>query len=165
MVVVSDFMTFRFTLYKLVTADVAPSGIIIFFLLASTQALHRSICRKYRYDFRFPHDKRVKELGDRVLYDYHHGQLVKVIQTRGEHCCCCTHFVLLGLGGVLNLGTGQLEDGLNVSIYDERRLCTILVLVELDLRVFGALHREHMEHRHEVVSSQVLFVSRKNFLQ
>ena len=73
--------------------------------------------------------------------------------------------MLLGVGGELNLATGRLQDGLKVSIYDERRLCTILVLVEFDLRVFGAWHREHMEHRHEVGSSAELFVSRKNFLR
>ena len=54
MVVVSDFKTLRFTFYELVTADVAPSGIIVFLLLAGTEALHRSICPKYHYDFRFP---------------------------------------------------------------------------------------------------------------
>ena len=63
MLVVSNFRILRFTLFKLVLADVAPSGIIIFLLLAGTQSLHRFICQKYRYDFRFPHDMRVKELG------------------------------------------------------------------------------------------------------
>ena len=43
-VVVTDFGTLRFTFYELVTADVAPSSIIIFFLLAGTEALHRPIC-------------------------------------------------------------------------------------------------------------------------
>ena len=38
--VVTDVKTLRFTLYKLATADVAPIGIIIFLLLASTKALH-----------------------------------------------------------------------------------------------------------------------------
>ena len=36
-VVVTDFGTLRFTLNKLVTADVASSGIIIFLLLANTK--------------------------------------------------------------------------------------------------------------------------------
>ena len=87
MIVVSDFKTLRFILFELVTADVAPSGLIIFLLLASTQALHRAICLKYCYNFRFSHKKRVKELGDRVFTDFHHGLLVKVIQTRGKDRC------------------------------------------------------------------------------
>ena len=165
MVVVSDFRTLRFPLYELVTADVAPSGIIIFLLLAGTQALHRSICPKYRYDFRFPHDKRVKELGERFLSDFHHGPLVKVIKTRGEDRCCSTYFVLLGVGGVLNLTTGHLEDGLKVSIYDERRLCTILIVVEFYLRLFGNWRRKHMKHRHEIVSGAELLVARQNVLR
>ena len=119
MVVVSDFWTLRFSLFELVTADVAPSNIIIFLLLAGTQALHRSICPNYRYDFCFPHDKRVKELGERVFSDFHYGLLVKVIKTRGKDRCCFTHFVLLDVGGVLSLATGRLEDGLKVSIYDD----------------------------------------------
>ena len=53
-VVVTDFGTFRFTLYKLVTADVAPSGIIIFLLLAGTEALYRTIRPKNRHDLGFP---------------------------------------------------------------------------------------------------------------
>ena len=72
MFVVSDFRNLRLTLYEHVTANVAPSGIIIFQLLAGTKALRRSICPKNRYDFRFPHNKRVKELGKRVLSDFHH---------------------------------------------------------------------------------------------
>ena len=165
MVVVSDFRTLCVTLFDLVTADIALSGIIIFLLLAGTQALYRSIYPKYRYDFRFLHDKRVKELGERVLFDFYQGSLVKVIKTRiGDHCCY-THFLLLVIGGVLNLAIGRLEDGLKVSIYYERRLGKILVLAEFDFRVIGAWHREHMEHRHEVVKSAELFVSRKIFLQ
>ena len=43
-VVVTDFRALCFSLYKLVTADVASSGIIIFFFLAGTKALNRPIC-------------------------------------------------------------------------------------------------------------------------
>ena len=42
-VVITDFGTLRLAFYELVTADVAPSGIIIFLLLAGTKALHRPI--------------------------------------------------------------------------------------------------------------------------
>ena len=136
MVVVSDFRTLCFTFYKLVTADVAQSGIIVFLLLAGTQALHRSICPKYRYEFRFPYNKRVKEHGERVLSDFHHGPLVKVIKTRGENCRCCAHFVLLGVNGPLHMAIGRLEDGLKVRIDNKRRLCIILILVKCDLRLF-----------------------------
>ena len=129
-IVVTDFGTLRFTLYKLVTADVASSGIIIFLLLANTKALHRPIRPENRHDLCFPHDERVKKLGERVLSNFHHGPLVKVvIKTRGENSCCSTHFVLLGVGGVLNLATGRLKDGLKVSINDEWCFSTILELV------------------------------------
>ena len=42
-VVVKDFGTFRFTLYELMTGNVAPSSIIIFCLLVRTETLHRPI--------------------------------------------------------------------------------------------------------------------------
>ena len=164
-VVVTDFGTLRFILYKLMTADVASSGIIIFLLLANTMALHRPICQENRHDLCFPHDERVKKLGESVLSNFHHGPLVKVIKTRGEDSYCCTHFVLLGVGGVLNLATRQLKDGLKVRINDEWCFSTILKLVKFDLRFFGAWLREHMEHRHEVVSSAELFVSGENFFR
>ena len=109
-VMVTDFGTLRFILYKLVTADVAPSGIIIFFLLADTKSLHCPIRLENRHNLCFPHNKRVKELGDRVLSDFHHGPFVKVIKTRGENGRRCTHFMLLGVGLVLNLATGRLKD-------------------------------------------------------
>ena len=42
-VVVANFGTPPLALYELVSADVAPGGIIILLLLASTWAIHRSI--------------------------------------------------------------------------------------------------------------------------
>ena len=76
-VVVTNFGTLRVTLYELVTADVATSGIIIFILLAGTEALHRPIRPENRHDLCFPHDERVKEFGERVFSDFHHCPLVK----------------------------------------------------------------------------------------
>ena len=55
-VVVTDLGTLRFTFYKLVTAYVAPRGIIIFLLLAVTEALHRLIRPENRNNLHFPHD-------------------------------------------------------------------------------------------------------------
>ena len=135
-VVVTDFRTLRLTLYKLVMADVAPSDIIIFLLLAGTKALHCQICMKNRYDLRFPHDERIKEFSERIFSDLYHIPLVKVIKTRSEDGRFCAHFVLLGVVGVLYLATKRLEDGLKIRIDNERRFCTILELVELDLRLF-----------------------------
>ena len=80
-VVVSDFGALCLTFYKLVSVNVAPRGITILLVLAGTQAIHRSIRSKNCDDFRFLHDKRVKELGERVYADFHHGALVKVIKT------------------------------------------------------------------------------------
>ena len=146
LVVVTDFGTFCFSLYELVTANVEPSGIMIFLLLAGTEALHRPIRQENRHNLCFPHNEQVKKLGERVLSDFHHGPLVKVIETGGKDCCCCIHFVLLGVRGVPNLETGRLEDGLKVRRDDERCLGTILVLVKLNFRLFGAWHWKHMEH-------------------
>ena len=145
-VVVTDFGTLRFTLYKLATADVAPSGIIIFLLLASTKALYRLIRLENRYDLSFLHDERVKKLGKRVLTDFHYGMLVKVIKTRFEDSCCSTHFVLLGVGGLFNLATGRLKNGLKVRKNDEWCFSTIPELVEFYLRLFKPWRREHIEY-------------------
>ena len=73
--------------------------------------------------------------------------------------------MLLGVGNVLNLETGPLEDGLKISVYYKRRLCKILGLVKFYLRLFLAWHQEYMKKRHEVVSRAKLFVSRKDFLR
>ena len=137
-VVVTFFRTLCFTLYKLVTADVAPSCIIIFLLLANTEALHRPIPSENRYNICFLQNQRVKKLGERVLSDLHHGPLVKVIKTRGENGRWCAYFVLLGVGGVLHLATGRLKGGLKIRIDYKWCLSTILVLVEFDLGCFRA---------------------------
>ena len=77
---VPDFGTLCLTLKELVTADVALSGIIIF---SCWRALRRFIAR---FVWRIAtitasHTMSVKKLGKRVLYDFHHGSLVKVIKT------------------------------------------------------------------------------------
>ena len=94
-VVVTDFGSLRLALYKLVTADVASSGIIILLLLSGTEAHHRPIRPEYRHDLGFPHDKRIKKLGERVLSDLHHGLLMEIIESRGEYGSSGAHFVLL----------------------------------------------------------------------
>ena len=79
--VVTDFETLRLTLNKLVTADVAPSGIIIFLLLAIAEAFNRPIRLENHQDFGFSHDESVKKLGERVFSNFHHDSLVKVLKT------------------------------------------------------------------------------------
>ena len=59
LVVVSDYGTARLTLYELVSADVAPGGIIILHLLLGTQTIHRSIRPEFRNNPRFPNNKGV----------------------------------------------------------------------------------------------------------
>ena len=142
-VVVTDLRTLRFTLYELMTADVTPSKMIIFFLLAGIETLYRPIRPENRHDLCFPHDEQVMKLSQRVLSVYHHSPLVKVIKTRGENTCYCTHFLLLCVGSVLNLATGRLEDALKFRIDDECSISTILVVVEFDLRMLGTWHRKH----------------------
>ena len=58
-VVFSDFGTPRFTLYELVSADVAPRVIIILLLLAGSQAIYCSICWEFCNYLCFPNDKNV----------------------------------------------------------------------------------------------------------
>ena len=114
MVVVTDFGTLRLAFYELVTANAAPHCIIIFHLLASTKAYHRQIRPENRQDLCFPHDERVKKLAERIFSDVHNSPLVKVIKTRGENGRCCSHFVLLSVGGLFNLASGRLKNGLKV---------------------------------------------------
>ena len=86
-------------------------------------------------------------------------------ESRAEDGRGGAHFVLLRVSCLLRLATKRLEDGLEVCIDYERRHSTELVIVELQLRLFGAWRRKHMEHRHEVVSGAELLVTRENFLR
>ena len=99
MVVVTDFRILCIAFYKLVTADVAPRCINIFLLLASTKALHRPIRPENRQDLCFPHDERVKKLGESIFSDLHHSPLVKVINfevrmAAAAHTLCCWVYVV-----------------------------------------------------------------------
>ena len=58
-VMVTEFGATSITFFKLVSADVSPRGIIIFLLLASTKAIHRTICSKFLNYLRFPNNKGV----------------------------------------------------------------------------------------------------------
>ena len=137
-IVVTNFGTLSFTLYKLGTADVAPCGIFIFLLLAGTKALHCSCRSENRHNLSLIHVKQVKKLGKSILSDFYHSLLVKVIKTRRENGRSGANFVLLGVGGLFNLATGRLKNGLKVFINDEWGLSTLLVLVKFDIRVFRA---------------------------
>ena len=66
---------------------------------------------------------------------------MKIKESIGEYGCRGAHFVLLEQCNMFYLATERLEDGLKVHVDDERRLCTILILVELDLCLFGAWQR------------------------
>ena len=79
-IVITDFWTLCFTLYKLVPADLAQSDIIIFLLLAGTQALYRPFRMENRNDLCIIYDERVKELGERVLFDFYYGFFEKIIK-------------------------------------------------------------------------------------
>ena len=73
--------------------------------------------------------------------------------------------MLLGESGILNLASERLEDGLKVRIYDKWCFCTILVIIEFNLGLVGAWNREHVKHRHKVVTCVKLFVASRNFLR
>ena len=66
---------------------------------------------------------------------------------------------------MLYLTTDRLENGLKVRINHERRHGTKLVIVELQLRLFGAGCGKHVKHRGEVVAGAKLLVTRENFLR
>ena len=159
-IVISDFGAFSLTFYTHVSVDVAPRDIIIFFLLASTQAIYCSTCSKLFNYLRFPNDKGVKTLGERVLPDFHNYPLIEFMESRSENVCHVAHFVLLGESCLLHLANERLMDGLKVRIDDEKRFTTILVLVEFNLGLFGAPHQKYMKHRHEVVSGAKYFLCR-----
>ena len=72
--------------------------------------------------------------------------------------------MLLYVGDVLNLASGRLENGLKVSIYDKRRLCTIRILVEFYLPLLGTKRRKYIKHRYVNVSGAELLVARQNVL-
>ena len=67
--------------------------------------------------------------------------------------------MLLGVGCLLCLSINRLENGLKVRIDHERRHGAILVIVELQLRLFGVWREKHVEHRHEVVAGAELLVT------
>ena len=158
-VVGTDFGAIDLAFYELVTTNVAARKINLLVLLAGTQTFHRPIFLENRHDLGFQDDKRVEELGERVLLDFHHGFLVNVIKTRGDDCCFCANFVLLGVCGVLYLTHKLLKEGLKVNIDDEWRLSTIHVLFEFNVHFFWARCRKYMKHRHKVDSSAKLFVA------
>ena len=144
---------------KRLSADVAFGRVLILLPLLSTHPLHLPICLDLHHDRRLPLDENVQELGELILSDLHHRQLIVIAESRAEDGRCGAHFVLLGTGCLLHLTTERLENGLKVRIDHERRHGTELVIVELQLRLFGVGRREHVKHRHEVVAGAQLFVA------
>ena len=81
-VMVSVFKARSLTLYKLVSADVAMRSIIILLLLAKTQTVHRSFRSHFLKYFRFPNDKGVDKLDERVLPDFDQNPMIEFIESR-----------------------------------------------------------------------------------
>ena len=162
---VTDFRPLWIVLLERVTADVALCPVLILFSLLGTHALNRAIRPELLHDRRLPLDEHVQEPGERILTDLRHDQLIVLAESRAEDGRRGAHFMLLKVSSLLCLATKRLDDGLEVRIDHERRHGAKLVVKEFELRLFKAGRREHMEHRHEIVSIAELLVARENFLR
>ena len=111
-IMVSDLRPFRIVLLQRVTADVALRRVLAFLPLLNAHSLHRSIGLELLEDRRFPLYKNVQELGQRILVDLYHRQLIVSTESRAENCCCGAHFVLLGVSCLICLATERLENRL-----------------------------------------------------
>ena len=102
---VTKFILLRIALYKHVLKDVLLLRIILFFSLASTQALICLICHEKCYDLVFQQNERVKTLIAHVLSDFYYGPLMKIKKILRENNRCCAHLVLIGVSGMFYLAT------------------------------------------------------------
>ena len=120
-IMVSDFRPRQIVLFERVVADVALCRVLVFLPLLYAHSLHRSIGSELLKDRRFPLDEDVQELGQRILSDLHHRQLIVSTESRAENFCCGAHFVLLSVSCLICLATERLKDRLEVCIDDKWR--------------------------------------------
>ena len=163
-VVITNLWPRRIVLLERLAAVVAFNRVFILLPLLGTYPLHRPICSKLLHDRRLPLDENVQELGERNFSHLYHHQLIAIAKSRAEDGRCGAHCVLLGVGCLRCLSINRLENGLEVRMDHKRCHNSELIIVELQLRLFGAGREKHVEHRHEVVASAKLFVARENIL-
>ena len=164
-VVVTDLRPLWIVFLERVAANVTLSRIVIFFLFLTTNAVHWSICPKLLDDRRLPLDEYVQELGERILADLRHRQLIVSAESRAENGGRGAHFVLWGVSCLLRLVSERVEDGLEVLIDHEWCHGAKLVVEEFEFRLFEARRWKHMEHRNEVVSGAELLITRENIFR
>lgn len=73
--------------------------------------------------------------------------------------------LLLGIGGVFNLATGLIKDGLKVCIDDDWCISKTFVLVKFYFRLFGATHCSTWSIDVKSFRVQSFVLSREDFLQ
>ena len=89
---------------------------LILLSLLGTHGLYRSIRPELCHDGCLPLNKHVQELGERILPDPYHGQLIALVESRTEDSRCNAHVLLLKLSCLLCLAIGRLENGLKDRI-------------------------------------------------
>ena len=109
-VVVTDFRPPRIVHLERVAADIALRCLVILFTLLGTYSFHWSICPELLHDRRLLLDEHVQNLGERILSQLYHSQLIVFTESRAEDGGRGTHFVLLGVSFLLRLATERLED-------------------------------------------------------
>ena len=109
-VMVTDLRPLRVVLFETVAADVALRRVLVRLSLLSTHTLHRSIRPELLHNRRLPLDEYIQELGERILSDFRHRQLIVSAKSRAENNRRGAHFVLLGVSSLLNLASKGLED-------------------------------------------------------
>ena len=107
-VVVTDLRPLWIVLFERVAGDIALRRVLVFLPLLSAHSLHRSIGVELLENRRFPLDENVQELGERILLDLNHCQLIVIAEIRAKNSCCGAHFVLLKVSCLLNLASKRL---------------------------------------------------------
>ena len=109
-IMVSDLRPIRIVLLERLAADVALRRVLVLLPLLSAHSLHRSSGSELLKDCCFSIDEDVQELGQRILFDLHHCQLIVSAEIRAENGRRGAHFVMLGVGCLHCLATERFED-------------------------------------------------------
>ena len=136
MIMVSDLRPFRIIRCERVAANVALRRVFVFLPFLRAHTIQSSIGSELLEDRRFLLDEDVQELGQRILSDLHHCQLIVLTESRAGNYCCRAHFVLLGVRCLIFLTTERLDDRFEVCIDEKRRYGTEFVVDEFKLKLF-----------------------------
>ena len=145
-VVVTNLRPLRIVLLKRVAADKALRSVLILLSLLGIYALYRSSRPELLHNRRLPLDEYIQKLGEFILTDFRHRQLIVSAKSRTENGRRSAHFVLLRVCSLLYLATLRLENGFKVRRDHEQSHCAIFVVIEFKLSLYETWCREHMEH-------------------